>query len=87
MIHFCKNQMALCLLYNAILVYDITGNSIVWYIYKYYENIVFHAFKNSCKLLQMGSTFADITVHPMLRLTTSTEFVLMLITSFKFFST
>lgn len=60
MIRFCKNQMALCLLYNAILVYDITGNSIVWYIYKYYkENIVFHALMIWLLNFQTGSTLAD----------------------------
>lgn len=62
MIRFCKNQMALCLLYNAILVYDITGNSIVWYIYKYYkENIVFHALMIWLLNFQTGSTLADAT--------------------------
>lgn len=60
MIRFCKNQMALCLLYNAILVYDITGNSIVWYIYKYYkENIVFHALMIWLLNFETGSTLAD----------------------------
>lgn len=59
MIRFCKNQMALCLLYNAILVYDITGNSIVWYIYKYYKKILCFMHSNTAvKILQTGSTFA-----------------------------
>lgn len=74
MIRFCKNQMALCLLYNAILVYDITGNSIVWYIYKCYKEILcFMHSEMIVKILPTGSTFAD-THNLCLALLTSKEY-------------
>lgn len=64
MIRFCKNQMALCLLYNAILVYDKQETVLYDIFINTIKILCFMHSEAVVKILQTGSTFADTHSAP-----------------------